>query len=75
MLKVHSLKQPNKHSGRELLPGKTLAMGGVTIHNKNKFSVWVDKFERKPYVQTPKQLAEKKAAYAAKSKKNAASSK
>lgn len=75
MIKIHRLKHPNKHSGKELPPGKTLMMSGVTIVNKNKFPVWVDKFERKPYTPTPEQLAAKKAAYAAKSKKNAASGK
>lgn len=49
MVKIHKLSRPNKHSGFELPPGETTELRGLTIVNRNKFSVFVDKFTRKPW--------------------------
>jgi len=48
MLKVQRLTRPNKRSGYELEAGGTTSVRGLTIVNKNGFSVWVDKFTRHP---------------------------
>ena len=56
MVKIHKLKQPNKHSGYPLGPGETTEVRGMVITNKNNFTVHVDKFTRKP---TPVQKAKK----------------
>lgn len=53
MVKIHRLKQPNKHSGYPLAPGKTTEVRGMLITNKNLFTVHVDKFTRK-VVKKPK---------------------
>lgn len=61
MIRVQKLKQPNKHSGYELEPGKTTDVRGLVITNKNKFTVFVDKFTRKPWKPAKKAKAPKKA--------------
>lgn len=48
MVKLHKLKQPNKRSGYPLESGKTTEIRGFVITNKNNFTVYVDKFTRKP---------------------------
>lgn len=60
MVKIHKLKQPNKHSGNALQPGKTTEVKGLVITNKNPFVVHVDKFTRKPW--KPSKAAKKKKA-------------
>ncbi len=69
MVKIHRLKQPNKHSGYKLEPGKTTDVRGMVITNKNDHDVYVDKFTRKPWkpaapkkAAAPKKVAKKKAA-------------
>jgi hypothetical protein len=47
MLKIQRLKKPSKKSGFELAPGETSEIRGLTIVNRNKFSVYVDKWTRK----------------------------
>lgn len=49
MIKIHKLKQPNKHSGYPLGPGQTTEVRGMQITNMNDFLVHVDKFTRKPW--------------------------
>lgn len=44
MVYVKKLKRPVKKSGYELKPGDTTAVRGLTIVNRNAFSVYVDKF-------------------------------
>lgn len=61
MIKVHKLKQPNKHSGAALEPGMTIEIRGLSVTNKNNFIVYVDKFARKPYKPTKAKAPEKKA--------------
>lgn len=60
MIKIHKLKQPNKHSGNALQPGKTTEVRGLVITNKNSFVVHVDKFTRKPWKPSKKVSAKKK---------------
>lgn len=48
MIRIQRLKKPTKRSGHELKPLATTKVKGVTITNTNSFSVWVDKFARKP---------------------------
>jgi len=60
MVKIHKLKQPNKHSGEPLPPGKTTKISGIKVTNTNDFVVYVDKFTRKPWA--PKPAKKKKAA-------------
>lgn len=59
MVRIQKLKQPNKHSGYELAPGKTTTVRGFVIVNKNNFSVFVDKFTRKPWKPKKKKSSEK----------------
>lgn len=75
MVKIHKLKQPNKHSGYKLAPGKTTNVRGLVIVNKNSFDVYVDKFTRKPW--KPKKKVSKKAPakVASNSKKKASKAK
>lgn len=47
MLRVQKLSRPNKHSGYKLEANKTTEVRGLTIVNRNKFAVYVDKFTRK----------------------------
>lgn len=49
MIKIHRLKQPNKHSGTALDPGKSIDIKGVYIKNRNDFTVHVDTFVRKAW--------------------------
>ena len=48
MIRIQRLNRPTKRSGHELKPLATTKMKGMTITNTNSFSVYVDKFERKP---------------------------
>jgi hypothetical protein len=54
MVKIHKLKCPNKRSGTPLLPGKTTDVRGMVITNKNNYTVYVDKFTRKPWSRPKK---------------------
>lgn len=56
MIRIQKLKRPTKRSGYELRPKATTVVRGLTIVNKNTFSVYVDKFTPK------KKPAKKKAA-------------
>ena len=47
MLRVQKLARPNKHSGYRLEPGETTEVRGLTLVNRNKFDVFVDKYTRK----------------------------
>lgn len=47
MLRIQKLKRPLRTSGYELKPGATTVVRGLTIVNRNSFSVYVDKFTRK----------------------------
>lgn len=58
MIRIQQLKEPKKTSGKQLLPGKMLALEGMKITNQNKFSVYIDSYERKK----AKPKAKKKAA-------------
>jgi hypothetical protein len=60
MLKIHRLKQPNRHSGHPLDPGKTTEVRGMVITNKNDYTVHVDKFTRKPYRKPAKKAPKAK---------------
>lgn len=44
MIFVKKLTRPMKKSGYELKEGQTTEVRGLIITNKNKFSVYVDKF-------------------------------
>lgn len=57
MIKIHRLKQPNKHSGTPLAPGKALELRGMQIKNTNEFPVFVDTFTRKPWKPAKKSFA------------------
>ncbi len=48
MIKIQRLKRPTKKSGHPLLPGATTKVRGMTLVNTNKFTVWVDRFTKKP---------------------------
>ena len=48
MIRIQKLKRPTKRSGYELKPGDSTKVRGMVIVNNNKFSVYVDKFTRKP---------------------------
>lgn len=54
MVKIHRLRQPNKHSGTKLEPGKALELRGMQIKNTNEFPVYVDTFQRKPWTPAKK---------------------
>lgn len=60
MVKIHRLRQPNKHSGFRLEAGETTEVRGLVITNKNDHEVYVDKFTRKPW--KPKKAEKKPAA-------------
>lgn len=60
MIKIHRLKQPNKHSGYKLGPGETTEVKNVVITNKNTFEVHVDRFTRKPWKPKKKKKTESK---------------
>ncbi len=47
MLKIQRLKRPTKKSGYKLAPNGTTEVRGLTVVNRNKFPVWVDKFTLK----------------------------
>lgn len=47
MIKIQKLLRPNKRSGHELKAGETTTVKGVVIVNKNKHSVYVDRFTLK----------------------------
>ena len=47
MLMIKKLKKPSKRSGYLLAPGMTTEVRGLTIVNRNSFSVYVDKFTQK----------------------------
>lgn len=47
MISIKKLSRPMRKSGYELPPGETTEVRGLTIVNRNKFSVWVDKFTAK----------------------------
>jgi hypothetical protein len=44
VVKILKLSRPNKRSGFELASGETTEIRGVTIVNRNKFSIFIDKF-------------------------------
>lgn len=44
MLSVKKLTKPSKRSGFQLPPGETTEIRGLTIVNRNKFSVYIDKW-------------------------------
>ena len=67
MVKIHKLKQPNKHSGYPLAAGKTTEVKGIVITNKNNFTVHVDKFSRKPWASKKKKAVKKSATVTKKS--------
>lgn len=48
MIRIQRLKKPTKRSGNELKPLASTKVKGVTITNTNSFSVWVDRYTRKP---------------------------
>lgn len=54
MIKVQRLKRPLKTSGYELKPSATTVVRGLTIVNRNSFSVYVDKFTTKKRKKTRK---------------------
>ena len=54
MLKIQRLKKPSKKSGFELKPGETSSIRGLTVVNRNTFSVYVDKWSRKPNKKSKK---------------------
>ena len=47
MISVQKLKKPTKRSGFELASGETTEVRGLTIVNRNSFSVYIDKWSRK----------------------------
>ena len=47
MIRVQKLDRPNKLSGYALAPGETTEVRGLTIVNRNKHTVYVDKYTRK----------------------------
>jgi hypothetical protein len=47
MIRIQRLKEPKVTSGKRLDRGDTYMLQGVSIHNTNKFSIYVDTFERK----------------------------
>lgn len=47
MIFIKKLKRPNKRSGYRLDPKKTTVVRGLTIVNRNDFTVWVDKYTPK----------------------------
>lgn len=47
MIRIQKLKRPNKRSGHALEQGETTEIRGLTIVNRNSFTVYVDKFTRK----------------------------
>lgn len=53
MIRVKKLTKPGKKSGYALAPGETTEVRGLTIVNRNKFVVYVDKF-------TPQHLLRKR---------------
>lgn len=48
MIRIQRLNRATRRSGHELKPLATTKMKGMTITNTNNFSVYVDKFQRKP---------------------------
>lgn len=48
MISIKRLNRPTRRSGNALAPLTTTKVRGLTITNTNKFSVYVDKFTRKP---------------------------
>lgn len=54
MLKIQKLKRPNKRSGYKLDSGKTTSVRGLTVTNRNAFTVYVDKFTRKTVKRSKK---------------------
>ncbi len=49
MVRIQKLKQPKVNSGKEIKPGTSIEIKGLTIKNNNKFSLWADTFARKVY--------------------------
>lgn len=47
MIRIQHLKQPKETSGTKVEAGKSFAMKGIEIKNKNKFPVYVDFYQRK----------------------------
>ena len=47
MINIKKLSRPTKHSGYELSPGDETSVRGLLIVNKNKFSVFIDKWSPK----------------------------
>jgi hypothetical protein len=47
MVKIQRLVRPSKLSGFELEAGETTEIRGLTIVNRNNYSVYVDKFTRR----------------------------
>lgn len=60
MIRIQKLKQPKVSSGKEIAPGATLKMRGLEITNTNKFSLWADSYDRKPYKPKKKKKEGKK---------------
>lgn len=52
MIKIQKLKEPKKTSGKKLDAGKTIVFCGLKIENKNKFTVYVDTYQRKKAAPT-----------------------
>lgn len=44
MIAIKKLEKPSKRSGFALAPDETTEIKGCTIVNRNRFTVWVDKF-------------------------------
>ena len=59
MVRIQKLRRPNKHSGNELLPGKTTKIRGMTITNTTSQVVYVDPFTRKPWKPKKKKKSKK----------------
>ncbi len=60
MIRVQTLKQPNKHSGAALEPGKSIEVSGIKLKNNNSHVVYVDTYERKPWKPAKKPGNQKK---------------